>query len=111
MYHEMIVLVKILRVLREVADLHDKVRKSSPSIVRATVDDLAAKSAERVRAVMGKAKILPHMSIEEKGEYTREDVHECSFCSSIVLWKLEWGVLSTILVKRILRLEACSKMF
>ena len=64
MYHEVIVLVKILRVLREVADLHDEVRKSSPSFVRATIDDLAAKSAERVRATMGKANILPHVSIE-----------------------------------------------
>ena len=62
MYHEMIVLVKILRVLREVADLHDKIRKSSPSFVRATVDDLAAKLAERVRTTMSKANILSHMS-------------------------------------------------
>ena len=61
-YHEVIVLVKILRVLREVAELHDKVWKSSPSFVRATVGDLAAESAERVRAIMGKANILPHMS-------------------------------------------------
>jgi hypothetical protein len=64
MYHEMIVLVKILRVLREVADLHDKIRKSSPSFVRATVDDLAAKPAERVRATMSKANILSHTSTE-----------------------------------------------
>ena len=62
MYHEVIVLVKVLRVLREVADLHDKVWKSSPSFVRATVDDLAAKPAERVRATMSKANILSHMS-------------------------------------------------
>lgn len=90
MYHEMIVLVKIkLRVLREVADLHDKVWESSPSFVRATVDDLAAKPAERVRATMSKANILSHMSTEWKRKYTQEDVHECYFCSSIVLWKLE----------------------
>ena len=64
MYHEVVVLVEILRVLREVVDLRDKVWKSSPSFVRATVDDLAAKSAERVRATMGKSNILPHMSTE-----------------------------------------------
>ena len=62
MYREVIVLVKILRVLREVADLDDKVWKSSPSFVRATINDLAAKSAERVRAMMSKAEMLSHMS-------------------------------------------------
>jgi hypothetical protein len=56
--------MKILRILREVADLYDKVWKSSPSFVRATVDDLTAKPAERVRATMSKANILSHMSTE-----------------------------------------------
>lgn len=70
----MIVLVEILRVLREVADLHDKFGKSSPSFFRATVDDLAAKPAERVRATMSKAKMLFHMSTEQK-ETTYEEAY------------------------------------
>lgn len=48
----MVVLVEILRFLREVADLPDQVWKSSPSFVSATVDDLAAEPAECVHAII-----------------------------------------------------------
>lgn len=51
----MTVFAQVLRILAEVADLHDEVRKAFPSFVWAIVDNFAAKSAEGVRTMMREA--------------------------------------------------------
>lgn len=58
MNHETTVLAQVSRILDEVANLHDEVWKALPSLVRAIVDNFAAKSAEGVRTIVREAQRL-----------------------------------------------------
>lgn len=72
MNHEATVLGQVSRILDEVANLHDEVRKPLPSFVRGIVDNLATKSAEGVRTIVREAQRLLDQLTESMKGHDRE---------------------------------------